>query len=243
MKNSTPPLLLLLTLAVALSLQAIAQSDPQAAPVVASPAPSAVSPSASTSGARPVAVDLLPVLSQLQAATQAIAGDLSRLHIDRWKADAAQKQQAEHNVGSITRNLGGTLPGLVDQVRRDPQSVASAFQLYRNIGALYDVTASVAESAGAFGAKADYQALAHSLSQLDGVRRDFAERLQQMAAGNDAELRRLRTEAARAAAPPPPPRKIIVDDSERPAKPVRKKKKPAEAAKPPAPPAPTEGKQ
>ena len=234
--------LLLLTLAVALSLQAIAQSDPQAAPAVAAPAASAANPSASTSGARPIAVDLLPVLSQLQAATQAIAADLSRLRIDRWKADAAQKQQAEHNAGSITRNLGGTLPGLVDQVRRDPQSVASAFQLYRNIGALYDVAASLAESAGAFGAKAEYQLLAHSLSQLDGVRRDFAERLQQMAAGNDAELRRLRNEAARAAVPPPPPRKIIVDDSEKP-KPVRKKKKPAEAAKPPAPPAPPEGKQ
>lgn len=177
--------------------------------------------------------DLAPLLGQLQTESQAIAQELSRLRIEKWKADTGQKQLAQHNTDSVSRNLTGAMPALMEQVRQDPQGVAAALKLYRNVSALYDVLSSVTESAGAFGQKSEYQALSSELAKLEDLRRNFAERLQQMAAASDAELRTWRARAV-SATPPPPPKKIVVDDEEKPRKPVRKKKKPAEPSPEPA---------
>ena len=202
----------------------------QGAPAVAAPtAPRTTIPQATTVAARP-GPELTPLLGDLQAAAQTITQDLSRLRVEKWKADADQKQMAEHNADSVRRNVTGALPALLEQVRKDPQSVAAAFKLYRNVNALYDVLSSVAESAGAFGAKREYQSLGSDLAKLEEVRRNFGERLQEMAAASDTELRGWRAQSVRAAAPPPPPKKIVVDDAPKPRKPVRKKKPAAPAA-------------
>ncbi len=217
---------------LSLPLLAAVSGSAQGAPAVASPVAVAPAPTA----AKPTGgVDLSPVMSQLQLASQVISQDFLGLRVDRWKADAGQKQLAQHNADSVSRNLSGALPGLIEQVRRDPQSMAAAFKLYRNVSALYEVISSVTESAGAFGAKSEYQALSSDLANLDEVRRRLGERLQEMAAAGDSELRALRLQAIRPAAPPPAPKKIVVDDGEKPARPVRTKKKPANASAPIAP--------
>jgi hypothetical protein len=180
---------------------------------------------------QPALTELNPLLTQVEQAAQAMTLEIARLRIEKWKADSSVKRQSQENADSISRNLTTALPTLVDQVRANPQSLAATFKLYRNLDALYDVFSILTESAGSFGPKADYQALAGSAADLDKLRRTMGDKLESLAANSDSEIVRLRTEVAQAkAAPPPPPKKVIVDEDEKPKKPVKKSvKKPAPA--------------
>jgi hypothetical protein len=152
--------------------------------------------------------------------------DLARLRVDKWKADAASRRQAEANAESVQRNLASALPGIVQQVRANPGSVGAAFKLYRNLNALYDVMSSLTELVGAFGSKEEYQALSDDTTNLDTLRRSLADRVETMATSRDNEVAQLQARArqASAAAAAAPPKKIVVDDNE----PVKKStKKPA----------------
>jgi len=168
-------------------------------------------------------VDLGQLLLQLQQTAAQVNASLGQLRIEKWKTDSQGKNQYQANAESIQRNISGALPGMMDAVRTSPENLSASFKLYRNVGALYDVLASLTEAAGAFGPKDDYRDLAQQLQQLDGVRHAMADRLEQLATVKDAELSRLRAQVRPAATAP---RKIIVDDNE-PAKPAKKKKKSA----------------
>jgi prophage DNA circulation protein len=177
--------------------------------------------------------ELNNLLDQVKQTSQNIQGDLAKARIDRWKADSSTKRQAQANVESIQRNLQSALPEMIAQLNNSPEDLSASFKLYRNLDALYDVFAAVAESAGAFGSKDEFQNLSNDMNGLESARRAFGERVQRLAAAKEDELGRLRTQIKQLqAAPPPPPRKIVVDDTEPPKKPA--KKKPAKpAAKPP----------
>ena len=195
-----------------------------------SAAHSSATPSFAAQNAAPTnlpAADSSAILSHLEQESQAITQDLGRLRIDKWKADSATKQQANNNALSIQRNLTAALPGMIQQVRTNPQSLATNFKLYRNVNALYEVLAVLAESAGAFGGKSEYQALGPHVSAIDDIRRNYAEALENMAAQQDAQLAAARAAATQAATPPPAPQKVIVDDTPPPTKKAPKKKKPA----------------
>ena len=188
---------------------------------------------AQSSNAAPVSYasmsQLNTVLGNLEQIAQDSVADLNRLRVDRWKTDGNTKRQEQSDVESLQRNLQNALPGLVNELRSAPEDTAATFKLYHNLDALHDVMRSVAESAGAFGAKGEYQALASDAEKLDDVRRSLADRMQTLASSKEAELIRLRTQLKAAqAAPPPPPKKIVVDDTEPPKKATKKKpKKPA----------------
>jgi len=98
---------------------------------------------------------------------------------------------------------------------------------------LYDYFRSVAEAAGAFGSKDEYQSLSNDLNGLESARRTIGERMQKLTASKEDELTRLRVQVKKlSAAPPPPPQKIVVDDTVPPKKPAKKrvtKPKPAPA--------------
>ncbi|MGB8011770.1 MAG: hypothetical protein WCF68_09160 [Terriglobales bacterium] len=177
--------------------------------------------------------ELNGILTPLQQTAQSMQSHLGKMRIERWKTDASTKQQALANVESIQRNLQSALPEIVAQLRNAPEDVGVSFKLYRNLDALYDVFGSVAESAGAFGNKDDFQDLSNDLTGLENARRAFGERMQKLAASKEDELTRLRAQVKTLpAAPPPPPKKIILDDTEPPQKPPVKKK--AAKPKPPA---------
>ncbi|HYG98901.1 MAG TPA: hypothetical protein VD837_07205 [Terriglobales bacterium] len=172
-----------------------------------------------------IGIELNSALSQLEQTAQQIVLDVGQLNIKKWKADSRYKEQSQHDADSIQANVTGTLPGIVSQVRTNPENVATMFKLYRNVDALYDVLRTLAESAGAFGPKDDYEVLAADTARLASVRGSLASQLDFAASAKEAEVSRLRTivaqaQAARAAEPP---KKIIVDDTE-PKKPVRRKK-------------------
>lgn len=209
-------------------------SQPQAAsqpssqpPLAASAAPSNAIPS--NPG------DLTTMLQSIEQETSGLNADVGKLRVEKWKVDASTKRQASENIGSIQRNITGALPGLITAVRTAPQSLGANFKLYRNLNALYDVVASVSESAGAFGKREEYELLAPHAQALDAGRRNYGEYLQQMTATADdriATAGREKAAALAAAQQQTPPKKIIVDDSE-PAPPP-KKKKPAKKSAPPA---------
>jgi hypothetical protein len=201
-----------------------------------------------TSNAAPVSYASMnqvnTLLGNLEQTTQSSVADLNKLRVDRWKTDGNTKRQEQSDVESLQRNLQNALPGLVNELRNAPEDMAATFKLYHNLDALHDVMRSVAESAGAFGSKSEYQALASDAEKLDDVRRSLADRMQSLATSKEAELVRLRTQLKAAmAAPPAPPKKIVVDDTEPPKKATKKKPRIAKPANTPAQPAPQQTPQ
>jgi hypothetical protein len=184
--------------------------------------------------------ELNGILSQLQQTAQNIQADLQKTRIERWKTDGSTKKQTLTDVESIQRNLQSSLPETITQLNNSPEDLAASFKLYRNLDALYDVFGSVAEAAGAFGSRDEFQSLDNDLNGLKNARRAFAERMQKLATSKEDELTRLRTQVKTlTAAPPPPPKKIVIDDTEPPKKPAKKKvakPKPATTDAPPSTP-------
>jgi hypothetical protein len=202
----------------------------------------AIATSAQTQATAPpqnVAADnsvLFSNLDRLQSAASQANADIARMHIDKWKADNETRQQSQANAGSLQRNLTTALPGLISDVRTAPQDLTAGFKLYRNLNALYDVLASFTEAAGAFGPKADFDALAQQLTTIDTARRDLGERLEGQTAQTQVELNQLRAQVRtlqQAAVPPPPPKKVVVDNSDTGKKPTHKKKPAADASSQP----------
>jgi len=177
---------------------------------------------------------ILPDLDKLQAAASRATADIGSLRIDKWKADAETKRQAQNNADSVQRNLTSALPGLIEGVRSAPQDLNAEFKLYRNLNALYDVFGSLTETAGAFGPRSDYEAMEQQFQVIGSVRRNLGDALEQLTASTQSEVTQLRSQIraqqqAAAAAAAAPPKKVVVDDNEPAPKTVRKKKKPVAA--------------
>lgn len=174
--------------------------------------------------AMPNPVPLQSLLSKIDQTSQSAAQDIGTLHIDKWKADSSDKQQAQANADSVQRNLTAALPGMTSAVRTAPQDIAANFKLYRNLNALYDVMKTVTEASAAFGPKQDYQALAQYTDQIDAYRRNLADYMESLTASQSAELAQYRARAKAAqAAVATTPKKVIVDD-DAPVKKTTKKK-------------------
>ncbi len=95
---------------------------------------------------------------------------------------------------------------------------------------------SFTESAGAFGSKDDYNALARDTTDLDNIRRSLADQLEQMASLQDAQVARLTAQLKSqpaTTATSTTPKKVVVDDGA-PAKTTTSTKKKT-VPKPPSP--------
>ena len=186
--------------------------------------------------------ELNQLLAQLEQTSQTTQVDLAKLRIDHWKADSNSKRQAQSNSESVARNLKSALPEIIAGLRASPESLPATFKLYRNLDALYDVMASLVESAGAFGSKDEFQSLDNDMTAFERSRRSFADRMESLATSKDAELAQLRTQVKnlQAANNAAPPKKVVVDDTEPPKKPAPKKKttKPAQPTTTTPPPSP-----
>jgi hypothetical protein len=164
---------------------------------------------------------MTPVLSdldRLQSASALTETAIGSLRIEKWKADVNSKRQAASNAESIQRNLRSALPGIISSVRSAPQDMTAEFKLYRNLNALYDVMGSLTESAGAFGPRSEYDALAQQLEIFDNIRRNLGDSLERLTASTQSQLEQLRTQvhmlqAQAQANAAPPPKKVVVDDT------------------------------
>jgi hypothetical protein len=177
--------------------------------------------------------ELNQLIGNLQQASQAMQDDLSRLRIEKWKTDSGTKHQTQGNVESIQRNLQSALPGILNDLKNSPENLALTFKVYRNLDALYDVSTSVIESAGAFGTKEEFQGLSKDLNAFEDSRKAFADRIDKLATTKETELGQLRVALQNARAEIPP-KKTVVDDTAPPAKKPAPRKKPAPKPNQPA---------
>lgn len=173
----------------------------------------------------PLPAGLAQPLVDLRQIANTTVSDLQEVRVDKWKANDDDKDRARSNIESLQRNLTAALPALEQQVRANPLSVAAVVKLYRNMTAVFDVLASVTESAGAFGNKSDYQQLATDTRNLDNVRRSLADQLEQMAENQDAQIGRLTAQLRAQQAASSPPKRVIVDDNAPASKTSKSKKK------------------
>jgi hypothetical protein len=204
------------------SVCALAQT---ASPNVSQPTPI---PPMSSAAAAP---NLTPVLAQIDTTMQSVMLDLGKLRIEKWKANAREKQQAQSNAESVERNIREALPAVIAQVRADPQSVPASFKLYRNLNALYDVFSTLTDAAAAYGPKEEFQALTADANNLEAVRRKLGDDVESLATYTQTQLKNLQAVQQQATAAAPP-KKTVVDDDETPKKKTVKKKKPATTTQP-----------
>ena len=185
-------------------------------------------PSMTQPTAPPLDPELSNLLQQIDQLASALNVELGRLRVERWKTDSATKRQAETNLDSIQRNLTAALPGLVAAARNSPANLAPSFRLYRNLDALFDVLNAIAEPAGAFGPRDQFERLADKMNELSSLRTAYGKRVEAVAEAQAVELAQLRRQAAGSGTAS----KKVVDDNAPPAK--SKSRKRAAPAKPPS---------
>ena len=191
----------------------------QVAPTVAAPQAGAATPA--------IDQELNGILRQIEQLASSINLDIGKLRVDKWKADSASKRQAEGNIDSVQRNLTAALPEFITAVRNSPRTVAPEFRLYRNLTALSDVFNSIAESAGAFGPKEQFERLAADINGLDAARTALGKRVESLAEAQALELSQLRQQLLQAKAQATPAKTVVDNNAATKSKPTpRKKPKP-----------------
>ena len=190
------------------SLWTVAQTAPTAA---SQPATAAATPSLNT------------ILADLQRVALAASGDIGKLRIEKWKTDSSQKQQMQQVAESLQRNITSAVPGLISDVQNSQGSVSKTFKLYHNINVVYEFLSSLAEAAGAFGKKEEYEPLATDAASLDNVRQSLSTYIEQAATSLETRPKQ-GTTPAQSAQTSKGPKKIVVDDTTPSKKKTTKKK-------------------
>jgi len=176
-------------------------------------------PPATAQNSNPAA-EASSILAQITQASSDAQRDVAQLRIDKWKIDGDAKRRAESRAESISRNLSSALPGMLDAFRVAPNSLAANFKLFRNLSALDDPMAALADDA-ANGSKEDRNALTLDFEKFERARLALGDRLERLSASADSELVKLRAGAKNQ--PTTSPKKIIIDDTEPPPKKPRHK--------------------
>jgi hypothetical protein len=118
----------------------------------------------------------------MQPALDVLKQALGTVRVERWKGPGPLKEETDKNLGSIDRDVNGTLPALLSAADGAPDSVAKVLPAYRNVEALYDVVLRVAGAAKLEAPADQNSALEQALGSLETARRSLGERLQDNAA-------------------------------------------------------------
>src|SRR5947209_141706 len=169
----------------------------------------------------PANVDLNAVLLQIQQATSSANANIGKLRIEKWKTDAQQKQQMQQVADSLQKNISNAVPGLISDVQTSRGGVLASFKLYHNLNVVYEFLSSMAEAAGAFGKREEYQPLEGDATALDTVRQNLSTYIEQ-AAGKMEAANRAAANSVQARQTPAtvvPGRKVVViDENDAPAR-------------------------
>src|SRR6478672_10345166 len=194
----------------------------QQAPVNAQGQPPAPSPT-----------DLNTILLQVQKATSSANVNLGKLRIEKWKTDSQQKQQMQQVADSLQKNITNAVPGLITDVQTSRGGVLASFKLYHNLNVVYEFLSSMAEAAGAFGKREEYQPLEGDATALDTVRQNLSTYIEQAAGKMEAANRAAASSnSVQARQTVVPGRKVVViDENNTPPRkrPKSTKKKPSAA--------------
>jgi hypothetical protein len=182
------------------SLSAAAQSAP--APSVSPSQRPHSTPQASTP-------DLEAIIAEVERVAAAADHDIGKLQIDQWKASSELKPQMQETAEALQQHLANAIPALAGDLQAAP-GVSRAFKLYHDINMTYEFLNSLAEAAGAFGKKEEFESLAADASALDAARQNLSDYIEQAAAikDNTAPPNKTAKKAAKkpAQAPTPSPR-------------------------------------
>ncbi len=200
-----------------------------------SPAAPASSPSTATSAPAP---ELDSILAEIEQSTQAANSDITRLRIDRWKADAADKAQLQQVADSLHKNIAFAVPDLISDVRSNHGSVSSTFRLYHNLNVVFEYLNSLTDAAGSLGKREEYDPLNSDTAALDKARQQLSSYIEQEAASLETKVRAGAAAATPTPAPQATPKKIVVDDDTASKKAVSTKKKKTSRPAPKATPTP-----
>lgn len=182
---------------------------------------------------QPAEPALRDILAELQRTTQSANLDLSKLRIERWKADESEKQQMQQVALSLQKNLTMAIPGLINDLQATPGSVTKAFKLYHDLNVVYEFLNSLSDAAGVYGRKEEYTPLASDTSALDNARQSLSSYIEQAATTLEVQAQKPPAVQQQPQAAPTP-KKIVIDDSSPSAKKTTRKKKPSPASTPPA---------
>jgi len=157
--------------------------------------------------------DLNTILLQVQKATSSANANLGKLRIEKWKTDSQQKQQMQQVADSLQKNIANAVPGLISDVQTSRGGVLASFKLYHNLNVVYEFLSSMAEAAGAYGKKEEYQPLEGDATALDTVRQNLSTYIEQAAGKMEAANRAANSVQARQTpATVVPGRKVVVID-------------------------------
>lgn len=146
----------------------------------------------------------MPPSSIMKPSLDSVLRTLDDLRPEKWKTSGAIRQETAGNIDSIRRDLTNTLPSLLANADRAPDSVAQTLPAYRNIDALYDVLLRVTET-GRLAAPKDQAAdLQQALDGLESGRHALGERMQAAAVAREQHVHTLEAAARAAAAAPKP---------------------------------------
>jgi hypothetical protein len=154
--------------------------------------------------------DLNTILLQVQKATSSANVNLGKLRIEKWKTDSQQKQQMQQVADSLQKNIANAVPGLVSDVQTSRGGVLASFKLYHNLNVVYEFLSSMAEAAGAYGKKEEYQPLEGDATALDTVRQNLSTYIEQAAGKMEAANRAAASVQAKQTVVPG--RKVVVID-------------------------------
>jgi hypothetical protein len=225
MKSLTAAVLLLLSAGSGAPSQAQSQPPPQ---------PPAGEQSASTP-------DLNTILLQIQKATGSASVDLGKLRIEKWKADADQKQQSQQVSDSLQKNIANAIPGMVSAVQASRGSLLTSFKLYHNLNVVYENLIYMADVAGSLGKREEFEPLAADITALESARKELSLYIEQAAVRIESANRQMSGTIPMPARPGQgaavPGKKVVIDDEDspppkKPTKPTKKKTSPAPTPSP-----------
>src|SRR3954470_6312477 len=169
----------------------------------------------------PPPTDLNTILLQIQQATSSADANIGKLRIEKWKTDAQQKQQMQQVADSLQKNISNAVPGLISDVQTSRGGVLASFKLYHNLNVVYEFLSSMAEAAGAFGKREEYQPLEGDATALDTVRQNLSTYIEQASGKMEAENRAAANALQARQAPGtlvPGKKVVVIDENDTPPK-------------------------
>jgi hypothetical protein len=151
-------------------------------------------------------------LQPIRSATDSLRQAVSSVNTSRWKTSNEVKSVSQNDLNSIFNDLNSVLPGLLQTAQASPSSFKPAFEVYRNVNALYDVVLRVSQAASLTGAATDAAYLQNALNELSRARNSLSNALAAASEQRDTELVQLRAKVQAQDTQAAPPKKIIVDD-------------------------------
>jgi hypothetical protein len=127
----------------------------------------------------------------VQPALDKVAHAGSGVDLNKWKGGNGLRGEVDANLGSVQKDLQDTLPPILSDSDKAPESVPATLRILLNLNALYNVLLRI-EIAGKANAPRDQSdALEGALAALDGARRSLGERITSSAAAQEKHISQL----------------------------------------------------